>query len=62
MLKKDLPLRYTWPLGRMRPQLHSAAAGQLLLKLRSIWEQIMANDKAAAYSDATHKAGPKMGF
>ncbi|CAL1134973.1 unnamed protein product [Cladocopium goreaui] len=33
MLKKDLPLRYTW----------------------SIWEQIMANDKAAAYSDATHK-------
>ena len=23
---------------------------------RSIWEQIMANDKAAAYSDATHKA------
>mmetsp|Transcript_47960 Transcript_47960/g.127029 ORF Transcript_47960/g.127029 Transcript_47960/m.127029 type:complete len:231 (-) Transcript_47960:115-807(-) len=34
MLKKDLPLRYTW----------------------SIWEQIMqANEKGAAYSDATHK-------
>eukprot|EP00416_Gambierdiscus_australes_P038220 CAMPEP_0171100948 /NCGR_PEP_ID=MMETSP0766_2-20121228/53559_1 /TAXON_ID=439317 /ORGANISM="Gambierdiscus australes, Strain CAWD 149" /LENGTH=232 /DNA_ID=CAMNT_0011560871 /DNA_START=42 /DNA_END=740 /DNA_ORIENTATION=+ len=34
MLKKDLPLRYTW----------------------SIWEQIMqSNEKAAAYSDATHK-------
>uniref|UniRef100_A0A7S1RS49 Eukaryotic translation initiation factor 4E n=1 Tax=Alexandrium catenella TaxID=2925 RepID=A0A7S1RS49_ALECA len=34
MLKKDLPLRFTW----------------------SIWEQIMqSNEKAAAYSDATHR-------
>jgi translation initiation factor 4E len=34
MLKRDLPLRYTW----------------------AIWEQIMqSNDKAAAYSDATHQ-------
>jgi len=39
MLKKDLPLRYSW----------------------SIWEQIMqSNDKAAAYSDATHKVASFM--